>query len=211
MRTRTRTALLVLAALLAVGGATALALRGGSGGGTSTATSSAAGSASAFEGAPLPSPVHAPDFTLLDQNGRRTTLSEYRGHVVVLAFLDSTCTPGCELVAQQVRGALDDLGRPVPVLFVSADPRADTPANVRAFLAGASLSGRVRYLAAPRAALPAVWRAYSVTTPSTGRRAFEAALTVLLVDPAGRQRVLFQQEQLTPEGLAHDIGRLQSG
>jgi cytochrome oxidase Cu insertion factor (SCO1/SenC/PrrC family) len=99
----------------------------------------------------------------------------------------------------------------VPVLFVSVDPNADTPVSVRAFLAGVSLSGRVRYLAAPRAALAAVWRAYSITTPSAGRKAFEAAVPVLLVDRDGRERVIYQQEQLTPEALAHDIGKLQAG
>jgi hypothetical protein len=31
---------------------------------------------------------------------------------------------------------------------------------------------------------------------------------VLLVDRRGRERVLFGLEQLTPESLAHDIGRL---
>jgi hypothetical protein len=34
---------------------------------------------------------------------------------------------------------------------------------------------------------------------------------VLLLDRAGRERVLFGIEQLTPESLAHDIGKLQAG
>ena len=50
------------------------------------------------------------------------------------------------MIAQQIRGALDELRRPVPVLLISADPAADTPARVRRFLPRVSLSGRVRYL-----------------------------------------------------------------
>ena len=53
----------------------------------------------------------------------------------MLAFLYSTCGATCVLIAQQIRGALDELPRPVPVLIVSADPRADTPARVKRFLA----------------------------------------------------------------------------
>jgi hypothetical protein len=34
---------------------------------------------------------------------------------------------------------------------------------------------------------------------------------VLLIDPHGRERVEFGVEQLTPEGLAHDVEQLQAG
>ena len=161
-----------------------------------------------FAGAALEPPVPAPAFSLRDQDGRRASLAEYRGHVVVLAFLGTRCAPGCVLVAQQIRGALDDVSRPPAVLLVSVSPAADTPARVRRFLGTVSLAGRARYLAAPAAALPALWRGYRVTTPSAGRAAFERAIQVVLVDGQGRERVLFEPEQLTPEALAHDIGKL---
>ncbi len=72
------------------------------------------------------------------------SLSSYRGQVVVLAFLYSTCGATCTLIAQQIRGALDELPQPVPVLIVSADPAADTPASVARFLARVSLTGRIQ-------------------------------------------------------------------
>ena len=167
--------------------------------------------ASRLQGAALPPGTAAPGFTLLDQQGRPVSLVQFRGHVVVLSFLDSRCAPACVLIAQQIRGALDELRHPVPVLFVSVDPAADTPASVRSFLGGASLTGRVSYLAAPASALPRVWRAYRVTTPAAGRTAFEQAAQVLLIDGQGDERVLYEQEQLTPESLAHDIGTLEGG
>ena len=37
----------------------------------------------------------APDFTLMDQDGKPTTLSEFRGQPVVLAFYPGASTPGC--------------------------------------------------------------------------------------------------------------------
>ena len=68
-------------------------------------------SASGFDGAALPAGVPAPGFTLTDQSGRAVSLAGYRGQVVLIAFLDSTCGPTCILIAQQIRGALDELSR----------------------------------------------------------------------------------------------------
>jgi len=39
------------------------------------------------------------------------------------------------LIGQQIRGALAELPRPVPVLIVSVDPAADTRRRVSAYLA----------------------------------------------------------------------------
>jgi protein SCO1/2 len=139
------------------------------------------------------------------------TLSDYRGQVVILTFLSATTSGASPLIAQQIRGALDDLGRPIPALALSADPVADTPTRVRRFLAAASLSERVEYLGGTRAELQPVWRAYRATPISAGHASFDRAASVFLIDPRGRERVLFGVEALTPEGLAHDVRRLAAG
>jgi protein SCO1/2 len=128
--------------------------------------------------------------------------------VVILAFLSSTCGATCILIAQQIRGALDELARPVPVLLVSVDPRADTSARVRRFLDTVALTGRASYLSGSPAALRPIWRAYGVVPVTSNRAAFERAASVLLLDRNGRQRVVFGVEQLTPEGIAHDVRKL---
>jgi protein SCO1/2 len=164
-----------------------------------------------FEGAVFPPGVHAHDFTLTNQHGQEISLSSYRGKVVMLAFIFSTCHT-CVLVANQVRGALDELeGDPRPtVLFVSTDPRADTHASVERFMNATSLNGRAQYLVGTAKQLQPVWRAYAISPASTGKTAAEAGTTVLLVDRHGIERVGFEVEQITPEGLAHDIRLLES-
>lgn len=175
---------------------------------TSTSPSSQLISPTGFDGAALPGSVAAPDFTLTDQRGRRVSLSDYRGRVTVLTFLYSTCGATCVLIAQQIRGALDELAHPVPVLIVSANPAADTPAHIGGFLEEVSLSGRVQYLTGSPAQLRTVWRDYHVVPASAGHREFDPHATVLLIDGEGRERVLFEREQLTPESLSHDIRKL---
>ncbi len=199
---------------LALGAATALALvlavilASSTGHGTSSKPPAATGPESSFDGAALPGDISAPGFTLTNQLGRRVSLADYRGQVVVLTFLYSTCGDTCTVIAQQIRGALDELARPVAVLIVSADPTADSRASVNRFLAQTSLSGRVQYLTGPLPRLRSIWRAYRIKPASAGERVFDEYASVMLLDPAGRERVLFQSEQMTPESLSHDIRRL---
>jgi protein SCO1/2 len=177
--------------------------------GASASVAENARSSSGFDGALLPGGLGAPNFTLTDQLGRRVSLSQSRGRVTILTFLSSTCHPTCPLIAQQIRGALDELGgNPVSVLIVSVDPAADTPAAVRRFLGEAALDGRAEYLTGTHAELQSVWRAYDIVPAQLGDANSPHAASVLLIDRAGQKRDLFPVEQLTPEALAHDIRKL---
>ncbi len=217
MRSRPQLYAPMLAGALVIAVAVAVVVGNSSGGSGASSHGPAAGSTAeslqtdtGFDGAALPG-VSAPGFTLTDQHGRAVSLSDFRGRVIVLSFLYSRCGATCILIAQQIRGALDDLPRPVPVVIVSADAAADTPASVARFLAETSLSGRVEYLTGSPAQLRAVWRAYRVTPASTSRATFDRFAFLLLLDGRGRERVLIEPEVLTPESLAHDIGKLQAG
>jgi protein SCO1/2 len=205
----------VRALVLALASVALLAGCGTSGSSPPAASSpGSTGTEAKLEGAALPGEVPAPGFTLTDQRGRRVSLSDYRGRVVVLTFLYSTCGAPCVLIAQQIRGALDELDeehvRGPVALIVSADPAADTPAHVASFLAEVSLTGRVEYLTGSLSQLRPIWSAYHVRPASAGRTTFQEYASVLLVDRRGAQRVLFQSEQLTPEGISHDVRVLEA-
>ncbi len=186
-----------------------------SGGVAATASGTAAAevqhASSGFDGALLPGGAGAPNFTLTDQHSRRVSLGQYRGRVVILSFLSPACQPTCPLIAQQIRGALDELDAHPAVLIVSANPAADTPAAVRRFLGEAALSGRVEYLTGTLAELRAVWRAYGIVPSLLGEADSPHAASVLLIDRSGQKRDLFQVEELTPEALAHDVRKLEGG
>ncbi len=215
MRRRPRPLLLALAVALVIALAVVVIVARPSGVSSSSQAPRHATSSSGFDGAPLPGDIQAPGFTLTDQDGRQVSLAGYRGRVVVLTFLYSRCGATCILIAQQIRGALEELpekdARPPLVLIVSADPATDTHASVARFLEDVSLSGRVQYLTGPLAQLRKVWRAYGVTPASTSRTTFDRFASILLLDARGRERVLFQSEVLTPEALSHDISRLEGG
>ncbi|MGI8802596.1 MAG: hypothetical protein DLM67_19375 [Candidatus Nephthysia bennettiae] len=164
-----------------------------------------------FAGAQLPPAIPPADFALHDQDGRLVRLSDYAGKVVILSFLYSTCQDTCPLIAQQIRGALDQLGRPVPALAVSVDPTQDTPLNVRRFLLKQSVTGRLRFLLGSRAALAPIWHGYGIgpQTPGQGSRS-DHSVDVVLVDRTGRARIGFPADLLSPEPLVHDIRALEA-
>ncbi|WP_410767038.1 thioredoxin-dependent thiol peroxidase [Haloferax sp. DFSO60] len=68
----------------------------------------------------------APDFELLDQHGESVSLSDYRGHYVVVYFYPRADTPGCTTEACGFRDSWDEFEeRDVPVLGISDDPVSD--------------------------------------------------------------------------------------
>ena len=161
----------------------------------------------AFAGALRPE-IPPQDFRLRDQDGKAVSLRQFRGQVVVLTFMYTTCRDTCPLTATQIRGALDDLDHDVPALAVSVDPVNDTPERAREFLFKRGLSDdRMRFLLGSRAQLQPIWKAYGIRPQG---KAFDHSAYVLLIDRHGRQRIGFPVQQLVPEDLAHDIRRLQA-
>jgi protein SCO1/2 len=158
-----------------------------------------------FAGAQRSPEIPPVRLALRDQDGRRVTSADLRGHVTVLTFMYSTCQDSCPVIASQIRGALDDVGHDVPAFAISVDPPNDTPLSARRFVNKQSLTGRMRFLLGTRAELAPVWKQFAIQPQGKG---FEHSAYVLLLDRDGRQRVAFPFDKLTPEGLAHDIDAL---
>ena len=67
-------------------------------------------------------PYPAPDFSLVDSNGERRNLSDYRGTWLVLYFYPQDDTPGCTIEACSLRDARDDIaGLDAQIVGISRD------------------------------------------------------------------------------------------
>jgi protein SCO1/2 len=197
---RVRLALIVFATLSILGAGGVILL-------TKPDTATGVG-ADGFAGALSSPDIPVRDFSLRDQDGKPASLREYRGRVVVLTFMYSTCQDTCPVTAVTIRGALDQVGHDVPVLAVSVDPAHDTPDTAERFLVKQGMSaGRMRFLLGSRAQLQPIWKAYGIRPQGKG---FEHTAYVAVLDRTGRQRVAFTIDHLTDRDLAHDIGRLES-
>jgi protein SCO1/2 len=200
--------------LMATGLVTALAFvalvvgfltRDDGGGGDATANGVLA-QGSPFEGARIPAGVKAPDFSLKDENGDTISMNQFRGKPVVVTFLYSHCRDTCPATAQQVRGALDDLGHDVPAIAISVDPPNDTEASARRFLAENNTLGRIHFVLGTRAQLKPLWDKYAIH-PQRAKEEHTARL--VLVGRDGTQRVGFPLQETTPDMIAHDLKALE--
>jgi protein SCO1/2 len=179
-------------------------LRAGAGGDRQEAAASldAPRDSARFEGAIKPRGLRAPDFRLRTQDGEPLTMRELRGSPVIVTFLYANCEETCPPQAQQVKGALDALGRDVPVVAVSVDPARDTPAAARRFLAEQGMTGRMEWALGTRERLEPVWKGYAIQPQLEGA---EHQAVIALVDGRGVQRIGFPLGQATPDRIAHDV------
>lgn len=160
-----------------------------------------------FDGPAIKGPRRPPDFALVDQNGQRVELYALEGKVVLLTFLYTRCIDVCPLTAARLNGALRLLGRArsrVRVLAVSVDPKGDTPSSVRAFVRGHGLLAQFHYLTGTRRTLAPIWRAYGVQSTAQAGGHVDHTLYTLLLDRAGRGRVLYDSTASSPS-IAHDV------
>ena len=95
----------------------------------------------------------------------------------------------------------------VSVLAVSVDPRGDTRAAVRSFVRSHRLRLPFHYLTGPRPTLARIWRLYNVSAVRKRGPDVDHTLYILLLDRAGKSRVLFDS-QAKPAALTHDLRQL---
>jgi cytochrome oxidase Cu insertion factor (SCO1/SenC/PrrC family) len=123
--------------------------------------------AQAINGSSGPVNYPAPGFSLTDQHGHETSLAGLRGKVVLLTFLDDTCSVDCPLIAQEFRQAGQLLGADatrVELVAVNYNPLYTQVSYIQAFDRQEGLAGVPNwlYLTGTRAELQQVWHAYGV-------------------------------------------------
>jgi protein SCO1 len=137
-------------------------------------------------------PVVAPAFSLQDQTGSTVSLSQLRGRVIALTFLDTQCLSLCRLQASLLGGVQADLGGSVPltVVVVSVRPEVDTPAAIAAFAGAHNLQEPYLWLNGAKSQLASVWDSYGITVqPTAGDLAHSSV--IYLLDKRGYERVEF--------------------
>jgi protein SCO1 len=136
----------------------------------------------------------APGFTLTDQAGHTFSLASFKGHVVVLEFMDPHCTDICPIVSQEFADAYRDLGSAASrVVFAAVNVNAyhHGVADVAAFSREQQLNliPSWHFLTGPAASLQAVWNAYHVYVQAPGPDADIVHTSVVyFIDPGGRER-----------------------
>jgi protein SCO1/2 len=167
---------------------------------------------SKFRGGVVTPPRRAQPIALHDAWGRPVTLASLRGKYVLVTFLYVHCPDVCPLIAQNLNAALEQLGasrNQVRVLAVSVDPKGDTAAAVRRYVAQRHLVPQFRYLIGSKAQLKRVWAAWHVLAVDSSPGVVDHVAYTALVDPQGRQRLLYGASVKAADVL-HDLRVLMS-
>jgi protein SCO1/2 len=102
-------------------------------------------------------------FVLTDHDGRRVRDTDFRGRAMAVFFGFTHCPDICPTALARMSEVLDALGPDadaVQALFVSVDPRRDTPALLKDYVT--HVSPRILGLTGSEAEIAAVARAYRV-------------------------------------------------
>jgi cytochrome oxidase Cu insertion factor (SCO1/SenC/PrrC family) len=121
--------------------------------------------AQAIDGSTAPLNFRAPAFSLTDQHGRLVTLASLHGKVILLTFLDDTCSVDCPLIAQEFRQAgqlLSTDSSHVELVAINYNPINVQVGYLQAFDRQEGLDGVPNwlYLTGTTAQLQHVWARY---------------------------------------------------
>ena len=126
--------------------------------------------AQSIDGSSNPVDFPAPAFSLTDQHGQAVTLASLHGKVILLTFLDDTCSVDCPLIAQEFRQAGQLLGADtnrVELVAINYNPLDTQVSYIQAFDHQEGLTGVPNwlYLTGSLAQLQQVWRQYTIAPP----------------------------------------------
>jgi thioredoxin-dependent peroxiredoxin len=146
---------------------------------------------------PIPSNIPAPEFSLVDETGVPRSLSEYRGHPLVLYFYPKDDTPGCTTEACAFRddyGVYSEAG--VVILGVSPDaPKAHAKFKEKYHLPFTLLADEGHKVCE----LYGVWGKKKML----GREYDGVFRTTFLIDPDGKIVKVF--EGVKPDGHSAEV------
>ncbi len=144
---------------------------------------------------PVPPKTAAP-FTLTDQYGHATSLSDFRGRAVVLEFMDTHCTDICPIVSQEFVDAYHDLGSEAPhvvFLAINVNKYHARVEDVAAFSQEHQLNTipTWHFMTGSLTALQETWQRYGIDVVTPGPNAdIVHSSFIFFIDPQGRERYL---------------------
>jgi protein SCO1/2 len=157
--------------------------------------------------------VKAPDFTLIDQDGKRFLSTSLRGKIVVLDFIYTTCTDVCPLFtanfARLQRQLATEHRSEVFLISITTDPEIDSPKVLKAYAQryGADF-GNWAFLTGTEAQLKEVWKGFGIRVIHKARGLVQHDSVTTLIDRQGTRRFNHPGEKVRLEEVERDLHRL---
>jgi protein SCO1 len=158
----------------------------------------------------LPKIAPAPGFTLTSQDGAQVALADFRGKVVAITFIYTSCADTCPVLTAMMAHIQDQLGHDfgAKIVFVSitVDPERDTPAALKQYAEafGADLNGWT-FLTGTPGTIRDVTRQYGVFASKTASGDVDHTFLTSIIDQHGVLRVQYLGVRFNPDEFRHDL------
>lgn len=172
--------------------------------------------APSFKGIDITGADYARELSLTDPDGKRRSLSEFKGRVVVVFFGFTQCPDVCPTTMVELAAVKKQLGADgerVQGIFVTVDPERDTPELLKAYVDNFG-AGFIALRGSPEETLAAAkhFKVFYAKVPGKTQSSYTIDHTAgsYVFDPQGRAR-LFTRHGTGPEALAQDLKLLLDG
>jgi protein SCO1/2 len=162
----------------------------------------------------------APDFTLTNQDGRKISLQDLRGKIVVVTFIFTNCESGCLLSTVKMKDVQSAFkNKPVHLVSISFDPAHDSPARLKEYANhfGADL-GNWSFLTGTKEEVDPVLFDYRIEVNRGGKRDATGAIFAsaivdhemksFIIDEAGMKRFEYWGQDFDTKVVIQDITKI---
>jgi cytochrome oxidase Cu insertion factor (SCO1/SenC/PrrC family) len=155
----------------------------------------------------------APDFALVDQDGRPISLAALRGRPVLLDFIFTNCPGPCPILTGIHALVREGLSAPdrarVQFVSITLDPARDNGPTLRAYASARKIdTDGWSFATGPVEDVDAVVRAYGVGSVRTPSGEIEHTIATFLIDADGRIAKRYLGTSHAPDEIRADIEQL---
>jgi protein SCO1/2 len=161
----------------------------------------------------LPKIAPAPGFTLISQNGMSVALASFRGKVVAVTFIYTSCMDTCAVLTALMAHVQDklgpDFGKRIAFVSITVDPERDRPEVLKQYAEtfGADLNGWA-FLTGDPAAIQEVVLRYGAFAAKNADGQVDHTFLTSVVDRNGTLRVQYLGARFDPDEFRRDLLRL---